>query len=68
MAEVFRQLENRPHPTLSGLRERYYYRGAFILLEHLTPRAVAWTVARLHRRGEHEHARLLIEATSKAGS
>jgi hypothetical protein len=52
MAEVFRVLESRPHPKLPGLRERYYYRGHFTLLEALSPKAVAWNVARLWRKGE----------------
>ncbi len=50
------QLKNRPHGSLPGLRERYYYRGNFVLLEALTPKAVAWNVAWLRRKGEHEHA------------
>jgi hypothetical protein len=29
---------DRPHPTIPGLRERYYYRGAWMLPEHLTPK------------------------------
>jgi hypothetical protein len=56
MGEVFRQLESDPHPTLPGLRRRYYWRGNFRLIEYLTPKAVAWNVARLRRLGEHEHA------------
>jgi hypothetical protein len=60
MGMAISQLESRPHPTLPGLRERYYdYRGSFTLLEHLTPKAIARNVARLRRKGEHEHAAAL---------
>jgi hypothetical protein len=61
LRESVLQLESRPHAGFPGLRERYYYRGNFILLEALTPKAVAWNVARLHRKGEHEHADRLSE-------
>jgi hypothetical protein len=52
-------LENTPHDTLNGLRQRYYYRGGFILLEHLSPKALASNIARLRQRGKHEHAERL---------
>ena len=64
-AEAFKQLESRPHATLPGLRERYYYRGNFTLLEALSPKAVAWNVARLRRKGEHEHAARLEQAAAR---
>jgi hypothetical protein len=50
------RLANEPHDTVPGLRRRYYYRGNFILLEHLSERALTVNVKRLRRRGEHEHA------------
>jgi hypothetical protein len=56
---VMDQLEKRPHPTIPGLRERYYYRGAWVLPEHLTPKGLAWNIARFRGRGELEHAALL---------
>jgi hypothetical protein len=59
LAAAFTALESRPHDTLGGLRQRYYYRGSFILLEHLTPKGLATVIARLRRRGEHEHAEML---------
>jgi len=53
---VIEQLANEPHDTIPGLRRRYYYRGNFVLLEHLTARGLAVNVARLRRRGEHDYA------------
>jgi hypothetical protein len=61
MREAVLQMESRPHASLPGLRERYYYRGNFVLLEALTPKAVAWNVARLRRKGEHEHSERLAQ-------
>ena len=55
------QLASEPHDTIPGLQRRYYDRGSFVLLEHLTPRALA-DVERLRRRGEHEHADRLAAA------
>jgi len=59
MDAVFERLVNTRHDALEGLRERYYYRGSFILLEHLSSKALAWNITRLRRRGEHEHAEKL---------
>jgi hypothetical protein len=59
LAAAFAALESRSHDTLGGLRQRYYYRGSFILLEHLTPKGLATNIARLRRLGEHEHAEKL---------
>jgi hypothetical protein len=59
LAAAFTALESRPLDTLGGLRQRYYYRGSFILLEHLTPKGLATVIARLRRLGEHEHAEKL---------
>jgi cob(I)alamin adenosyltransferase len=50
VAEAVHQLERAMHPTLAGLRERYYYRGSFVLPEHITAGALAWNVARCLRR------------------
>jgi hypothetical protein len=60
------QLASEPHDTIRGLRRRYYYRGAFILLEHLTARGLAVNVARLRRRSEDEHADRLAAAWKDA--
>ena len=60
------RLANEPHDTIQELRRRYYYRGAFVLLEHLTARGLAVNVARLRRRGEHAHAEALALASSQA--
>jgi hypothetical protein len=60
------QLSNEPHDTIPGLRRRYYYRGSFVLLEHLTPRGLSTNVERLRRRGEAEHATRLEAAWNEA--
>jgi hypothetical protein len=57
-------LANEPHPTIPGLRRRYYYRGKFWLMECLSPRALAWNVERLRRREPEHAARLAITAGS----
>ena len=56
------RLANDPHDTIPGLRRRYYYRGAFVLLEHLSARGLGLNVKRLRRRGEYDHADKLITA------
>jgi hypothetical protein len=43
------------------LHRRYYYRGSFVLLEHLTPRGLETNARRLRQRGEFEHASKLDE-------
>ena len=58
-------LANEPHDTIAGLKRRYYYRGKFILMEHLSPKALDWNVKRLKRR-EPEHAARLSEAWNAA--
>jgi hypothetical protein len=50
VAEAVHQLESAPRPTLAGLHQRYYWRGNFVLPEHVTARALAWNVARCLRR------------------
>jgi hypothetical protein len=60
------RLESEPHETIAGLRRRYYYRGSFILLEHLSAKGLAFNVERLRRRGELEHAARLAEAWNAA--
>jgi hypothetical protein len=65
MAGIFERLATEPHDTIQGLRRRYYYRGAFVLLEHLSPRGLAVNVERLRRSGEHEHAEKLAVARSR---
>jgi hypothetical protein len=50
------QLASEPHDTIPGLKCRYYYRGSFVLLEHLSPRGLAVNAERLRRRGERDHA------------
>jgi hypothetical protein len=52
-------LSNEQHGAIPGLKRRYYYRGSFVLLEHLTPRGIAVVTERLRRRGESEHAECL---------
>jgi hypothetical protein len=67
--DVERYFFPRPGPAIAGLRRRYYYRGAFVLMEHLSPKALAWNVKRLSRR-EPEHADRLSRAwhaASQAG-
>jgi hypothetical protein len=61
MTTVIDRLANDPHPTIAGLRRRYYYRGVFTLMEYLTPKGLAWNIKRLSRR-EPEHAARLAEA------
>jgi hypothetical protein len=56
------RLANEPNDTIQGLQRRYYYRGCFVLLEHLSARGLAVNVARLRRRGEHAHAEALALA------
>jgi hypothetical protein len=56
VASALDRLANEPHDTIPGLCRRYYYRGAFVLLEHLSERGLEANVKRLHQRGEHEHA------------
>ena len=41
---AFELLAKEPHPTIAGLRRRYYYRGKFTLMEHLSPKALAWNI------------------------
>ena len=65
---IIERLANEPHDTIPGLKRRYYWRGAFVLAEHLTPRGLAANVARLRRRGENEHADLLAETWNAAGA
>lgn len=67
MGEIFARLANEPHDTIPGLRRRYYYRGAFVLLEYLSARGLAANVERLRRRGEHGHADKLAAAWNDHG-
>jgi hypothetical protein len=46
------RLANEPHDAIPGLKRRYYYRGSFVLLEHLTARGLAANVERLRRGGD----------------
>jgi hypothetical protein len=66
VAAAFDRLASEPHDTIQGLRRRYYYRGAFVLLEHLTARGLAVNVARLRHCGEGEHADRLAAAWKDA--
>jgi hypothetical protein len=66
VATTFDQLAHEPHDTIQGLRHRYYYRGNFVLLEHLTARALAANVERLRRRGVSDHADRLAAAWKDA--
>jgi hypothetical protein len=60
------QLASEPHDTIPGLKRRYYYRGSFVLLEHLSPRGLAVNVERLRHCGEREHAERLAVAWGAA--
>jgi hypothetical protein len=62
VAIAIEQLATEPHDTILGLFRRYYYRGNFVLLEHLTARGLAKNIERLRRRGEDEHAERLQAA------
>jgi hypothetical protein len=66
VAAAFDRLTSEPHDTIQGLRRRYYYRGDFVLLEHLTARGLASNVERLRRRGNPEHADRLATAWKDA--
>jgi hypothetical protein len=66
VAAAFDRLVSEPHDTIPGLRRRYYYRGGFVLLEHLTARGLAANIERLRRRGEPEHADRLAAAWKDA--
>jgi hypothetical protein len=55
------RLANEPHDAVPGLKRRYYYRGSFVLLEHLSERGINVVAARLRRRGELDHADLMIK-------
>jgi hypothetical protein len=64
---AFERLAKEPHPTIAGLRRRYYYRGKFTLMEQLSPKALAWNVKRLSRREPDHAARLSEVAAAQAG-
>ena len=66
IAMAIDRLANEPHDTIQGLRRRYYYRGNFVLLEHLTAHGLAVNVEQLRHRGDSAHAEALAVAWNDA--